>query len=161
MELFVEEAKGRVPVYAETGCVGTKDTIELSQKAQEIGVDALFVISPYFAVINQTEIYEHYAALAQSVDLLIVLYNMPARTGNNLDYKTVSKLAANFKNIVGIKDSSVNFDNILRYIENTDKETFSVLFGNDSLMLWTLMSGGQRRNYCGCKYFARDYGEYF
>lgn len=143
MELFVEEAKGRVPVYAGTGCVGTKDTIELSQKAQEIGVSALSVISPYFAAINQNEIYEHYAALAQSVDLPIVMYNMPARTGNNLDYKTVAKLASNYKNIAGIKDSCGNFDNILRYIESTDKETFSVLSGNDSLILWTLMAGGK------------------
>jgi 4-hydroxy-tetrahydrodipicolinate synthase len=143
MELFVEEARGRVPVYAGTGCVGTQDTIELSQKAQEIGVDALSVISPYFAAINQTEIYEHYAALAQSVDLPIIMYNMPARTGNNIEVATASKLAANFKNIKGIKDSSGNFDNILRYIENTDKETFSVLSGNDSLILWTLMAGGK------------------
>ena len=143
MELFVEEAAGRVPVYAGTGCIGTKDTIELSQKAQEIGIDVLSVISPYFAAINQAEIYEHYAALAQSVELPIVLYNMPARTGNNLEYTTVAKLAANFKNIAGVKDSSGNFDNILRYIESTDKETFSVLSGNDSLILWTLMAGGR------------------
>ncbi|MBM7871409.1 4-hydroxy-tetrahydrodipicolinate synthase [Clostridium pascui] len=143
MEIFVEEARGRVPVYAGTGCVGTKDTIELSQKAQEIGVSTLSIISPYFAAINQTEIYEHYAAIAKSVDLPIVMYNMPARTGNNIDYTTASKLAENFKNVAGIKDSSGNFDNILRYIESTDKETFSVLSGNDSLILWTLMAGGK------------------
>ncbi|KUO76754.1 MAG: dihydrodipicolinate synthase family protein [Clostridia bacterium BRH_c25] len=143
MKLFVEEAGGRVPVYAGTGCIGTKDTIELSQKAQEIGIDVLSVISPYFAAINQLEIYEHYSALAQSVYIPIVLYNMPARTGNNLEYTTVARLAANFKNIAGVKDSGGNFDNILRYIESTDKETFSVLSGNDSLILWTLMAGGK------------------
>jgi len=143
MQLFVEEAAGRVPVYAGTGCVGTKDTVELSQKAQELGVGALSVISPYFAAINQQELYEHYASVAQSVDLPIVLYNMPARTGNHLDYKTVSRLAQNFRNIAGIKDSSGNFDNILRYIESTDSESFSVLSGNDSLILWTLMAGGK------------------
>ncbi len=143
MELFVEEAEGRVPVYAGTGCVGTRDTIELSEKAKEIGIDALSVISPYFAAINQTEIYEHYAALAESVDLPIILYNMPARTGNHLEYTTVAKLAAKYRNIRGIKDSSGNFDNILRYIESTDKSSFSVLSGNDSLILWTLMAGGK------------------
>lgn len=143
MQLFVEEAAGRVPVYAGTGCVGTKDTVELSQKAQELGVGALSVISPYFAAINQQELYEHYASVAQSVDLPVVLYNMPARTGNHLDYKTVSRLAQNFRNIAGIKDSSGNFDNILRYIESTDSESFSVLSGNDSLILWTLMAGGK------------------
>jgi 4-hydroxy-tetrahydrodipicolinate synthase len=143
MHIFVEEAKGRVPVYAGTGCVGTKDTIELSEAAQEIGVDALSVISPYFAAISQNEIFEHYSALAESVDLPIVLYNMPARTGNNLEYTTVAKLAQKHTNIAGIKDSGGNFDNILRYIESTDSETFSVLSGNDSLILWTLMAGGK------------------
>ena len=156
----MEEAKGRVPVYAGTGCVGTKDTIELSIRAQEIGVSVLSVISPYFAAINQTEIYEHYAALAKSVDLPIVLYNMPARTGNNLDYTTVSKLAANFKNIAGIKDSSGNFDNILRYIENTNNETFSVLSGNDSLILWTLMAGGKGGITAAANILPRNYGKY-
>lgn len=142
IEIFVEEAKGKVPVYAGTGCVGTKDTIELSQKAQDLGVDALSVISPYFAAISQNELFEHYSAIAQSTDLPIVLYNMPARTGNNIDYITVEKLTKKYSNIAGIKDSSGNFDNILRYIESTDKDKFSVLSGNDSLILWTLMAGG-------------------
>lgn len=143
MKIFVEEAKGRVAVYAGTGCVGTKDTIELSQIAQDTGVDVLSVVSPYFAAINQNEIFEHYSALASNVNLPIVLYNMPARTGNNIDYTTVVKLAQKHDNIKGIKDSSGNFDNMLRYIESTDKESFSVLSGNDSLILWALLAGGK------------------
>lgn len=143
MRIFVEEARGRVPVYAGTGCVSTKDTVELSQKAQEMGVDVLSVISPYFAAISQQEIFQHYSEVAKSTDLPIVLYNMPARTGNNIDYTTVAKLTEKHVNISGIKDSSGNFDNILRYIEVTNKDTFSVLSGNDSLILWTLMAGGK------------------
>lgn len=143
MEIFVDETKGRVPVYAGTGCIGTKDTIELSLKAKEIGVDGLSIISPYFAAINQSELYNHYAAIADNVDLPIILYNMPARTGNNIHYKTVEKLHQNYSNIKGIKDSSGNFDNMLRYLEVTDHNTFSVLSGNDSLILWTLLAGGK------------------
>lgn len=143
MEVFVEETKGRIPVYAGTGCIGTKETIELSQIAKNIGVDALSIISPYFAAISQNEIFEHYSTIAEAIDLPIVLYNMPARTGNNLEYTTVAKLADKYSNIAGIKDSGGNFDNILRYIESTDSKNFSVLSGNDSLILWTLMAGGK------------------
>ena len=141
MEIVVSETAGRVPVYAGTGCVGTKETIALSQKAKEIGVDVLSVISPYFAAISQTELYMHYAAVAAAVDLPIVMYNMPARTGNNLAPETVARLA-DIPNIVGIKDSSGNWENLKAYIDATRGKEFRVLSGNDSLILPTLKEGG-------------------
>lgn len=144
MEIFVDEAKGRVPVYAGTGCVSTKDTIELSRRAKEIGVDILSVITPYFAALNQDELYAHYAELAEAVDLPIVMYNIPMRAGNSLAPATVGRLARNYKNIAGVKDSSGNFNNILSYIAATeDTPEFSVLSGNDALILYTLMAGGR------------------
>lgn len=141
MEIVVSEAAGRVPVYAGTGCVGTKETIALSQKAKEIGADVLSVISPYFAAISQTELYMHYAAVAAAVDLPIVMYNMPARTGNNLAPETVARLA-DIPNIVGVKDSSGNWENLKAYIDATRGKEFRVLSGNDSLILPTLKEGG-------------------
>ncbi|MHC1760776.1 MAG: 4-hydroxy-tetrahydrodipicolinate synthase [Negativicutes bacterium] len=140
IKTVVEETRGRVPVYAGTGCICTRDTIELSLQAKALGVDALSVVSPYYVAVSQDDLYQCFSEIAAAVDLPIVLYNIPARTGNNIDYKTVKKLAA-FKNIVGVKDSSGNFDNTLRYIENTDSR-LSVLAGNDSLILWTLLAGG-------------------
>lgn len=140
IKTVVEETQGRVPVYAGTGCICTRDTIELSLQAKALGVDALSVVSPYYVAVSQDDLYQCFSEIAAAVDLPIVLYNIPARTGNNIDYKTVKKLAA-FKNIVGVKDSSGNFDNTLRYIENTDSR-LSVLAGNDSLILWTLLAGG-------------------
>lgn len=142
MEIFVDEARGRVPVYAGTGCISTEETIRLSQKAQEIGVDVLSVITPYFAAINQDELYAHYKAVAEAVDLPIVMYNIPARTGAALAPATVGKLA-DIENIVGVKDSSGNFNNILQYIDATKGKEFSVLSGNDALILYTLMAGGK------------------
>lgn len=141
MEIFVDEVKGKVPVYAGTGCVSTKETIELSMKAQEIGVDVLSVITPYFASLSQEELYTHYEALASAVDLPIVLYNIPARTGASLTPATVGRLA-DLNNIAGVKDSSGNFNNILQYIEMTREKNFAVLSGNDALILWTLLAGG-------------------
>jgi 4-hydroxy-tetrahydrodipicolinate synthase len=140
IKIVVDETKGRVPVYAGTGCVSTRETIWLSRRAKELGVDVLSIVSPYFVAVSQEDIYRHYSKIAESVDLPIVLYNLPARTGNNIEYATIRKLSE-YPNIVGIKDSSGNFDNTLRYIENTDRR-LSVLAGNDSLILWTLLAGG-------------------
>lgn len=136
----VEEVKGRVPVYAGTGCITTDDTVSLSKKAQDLGVDALSVISPYFVNVSQDDIIRHFDKVAKSVDLPMLLYNMPARTGNNITFKTLKKLIADNKNIIGVKDSSGNFDNSLRYIQESGAQT--VLAGNDSLILPTLMAGG-------------------
>lgn len=136
----VEEVRKQVPVYAGTGCICTKDTIELSLKAKELGVDALSIVSPYYVAVSQEDLYDCFSEIAAAVDLPILLYNIPARTGNNIDYKTVKKLAG-YGNIVGVKDSSGNFDNTLRYLENTDPR-LAVLAGNDSLILWTLLAGG-------------------
>jgi 4-hydroxy-tetrahydrodipicolinate synthase len=141
IKIVVQETKGRIPVYAGTGCISTKETIFMSRKAKELGVDALSIVSPYFVAVSQEDIYRHYSKIAESIDLPIVLYNLPARTGNNIEYTTVYKLSK-YPNIVGIKDSSGNFDNTLRYIENTDRR-LSVLAGNDSLILWTLLAGGR------------------
>ncbi|MDR3560927.1 MAG: 4-hydroxy-tetrahydrodipicolinate synthase [Negativicutes bacterium] len=140
LKIVVDENKGRVPLYAGTGCISTKETLAMSLKAKEVGVDALSIVSPYFVAVSQEDIYRHFSTVAEGVDLPIILYNMPGRTGNNIDYTTVRRLTK-YKNIVGVKDSSGNFDNTLRYIEDTDRR-LSVLAGNDSLILWTLMAGG-------------------
>jgi 4-hydroxy-tetrahydrodipicolinate synthase len=143
LETTVEQVNGRVPVYAGTGCVSTRETIAQSKMAKEAGADVLSIITPSFAAASQNELYAHYAAVAEAVDMPIVLYNIPARTGNALQPATVGRLAREFPNIVGAKDSSGNFDNILQYIEQTrDVENFGVLSGNDSLILWTLLAGG-------------------
>ncbi|MEE0138846.1 4-hydroxy-tetrahydrodipicolinate synthase [Fusobacterium ulcerans] len=149
LKIVVDEAKGRVPVYGGTGCVSTKETIELSLKAKEIGIDVLSIITPSFAAASQDELYEHYREVAEAVDLPIVLYNIPARTGNALAPATVEKLSK-IPSIVGVKDSSGNFDNMLQYIEKTRyRKDFAVLSGNDSLILWCLLAGG-RGGIAGC-----------
>ena len=105
MKVAVEEVNGRVPVYASTGLVGTKDTIRLSQKAKEVGVDVLSIITPSFAAASQEELYTHFKTVAENVDMPIVLYNIPARTGNAIAPATVGKLST-IDNIIGVKDSS-------------------------------------------------------
>ena len=144
LETVVDQCNHRVPVYAGTGCISTKETIEQSKMALAVGADVLSIITPSFAVASQNEIYEHYKAVAAAVDMPVVLYNIPARTGNAIQPGTVAKLAQ-IDNIVGAKDSSGNFTNILAYIEAAKAKKngkFSVLSGNDQLILWNLKAGG-------------------
>ena len=142
LSIVIDEVKGRVPVYAGTGCISTRDTIRQSLMGKSLGADVLSIITPSFAAASQNELYEHYKTVAAAVDMPIVLYNIPARTGNALAPATVARLSK-IDNIVGAKDSSGNFDNMLQYIEQTrDRKDFSILSGNDSLILWNLLAGG-------------------
>lgn len=144
LKATIEQVNGRVPVYAGTGCISTRDTIRMSKKAEELGADVLSIITPSFALASQKELYDHYVEVAKNVDLPIVLYNIPARTGNKLLPETVAKLAKDVPNIMGAKDSSGDWDNLLAYINLTkdlDKD-FRVLSGNDSLILPCLEAGG-------------------
>jgi len=141
LQTAVETVNGKVPVYAGTGCPGTRETIRLSKRAKDMGADVLSIICPYFAAISQNEIADHYKAVAKAVDMPIIVYNMPARTGANIQPGTIVKLA-DIDNIVAVKDSSGNFDNMLQYIEQTKGKDFGVLSGNDSLILWNLLAGG-------------------
>ena len=142
LSIVIDEVKGRVPVYAGTGCISTRDTIRQSLMGKSLGADVLSIITPSFAAASQNELYEHYKTVAAAVDMPIVLYNIPARTGNALTPATVARLSK-IDNIVGAKDSSGNFDNMLQYIEQTrDRKDFSILSGNDSLILWNLLAGG-------------------
>lgn len=148
LSVAIDQTAGRVPVYAGTGCVSTRDTVRMSRMAERLGADVLSVITPSFAAASQEELYVHYRALAESVSTPILLYNIPARTGNALSPATVERLSR-VEGIVGVKDSSGNFDNILQYIERTRDSGFTVLSGNDSLILWTLLAGG-RGGIAGC-----------
>lgn len=144
LETVVDQVKGRVPVYAGTGCISTADTIRMSKRAEELGADVLSIITPSFAVASQKELYDHYVAVAKHVNIPIVLYNIPPRTGNKLLPETVAKLAKDVDVIMGAKDSSGDRDNLKAYIDLTrdlDKK-FSVLAGNDGNILYCLLSGG-------------------
>lgn len=144
LKVIVEETNHRVPVYAGSGCITTKETIDTSRRALDLGADVLSIVTPFYAAASQDELYDHYMEVAAAVDMPIVMYNIPPRTGNALAPATVARLAGDAANIVGVKDSSGNFDNMKQYIERTaglDKE-FSVLSGNDSLILPALVFGG-------------------
>ena len=144
LEAVVDQVKGRIPVYAGTGCISTKDTVYMSKQAEELGADALSIITPSFAVASQKELYDHYVEVAKHVNIPIVLYNIPARTGNKLLPETVAKLAKDVDVILGAKDSSGDRENLKAYITLTRDlgKDFSVLAGNDGNIFFCLQEGG-------------------
>jgi 4-hydroxy-tetrahydrodipicolinate synthase len=144
LETVIDEVGGRVPVYAGTGCISTADTIRMSKRAEALGADVLSIITPSFAVASQKELYDHYVAVAKHVNIPIILYNIPPRTGNKLLPETVQALCRDVDVIVGAKDSSGDIENLKAYIRLTkelDKET-AVLAGNDGAILTCLKEGG-------------------
>lgn len=145
LEATIDQAKGRIPVYAGTGCISTRDTVYMSKRAEELGADALSIITPSFALASQKELYDHYVEVAKAVNIPIVLYNIPARTGNKILPETVAKLAKDVDVILGAKDSSGDRDNLLAYIQQTQDlgKDFSVLAGNDGNILFCLENGGK------------------
>ena len=143
LETVIDQVAGRVPVYAGTGCVSTKETIEQCKMAEAAGADILSVITPSFAKASQYELKVHYETVAAAVpNMPIVLYNIPMRTGNALEPETVVELA-HVDNIVGAKDSSGDWDNLSAYIELTKGLDFGVLSGNDALILKALQAGAK------------------
>ena len=144
----INQVAGRVPVYAGTGCISTRETIEQSKMAADLGADVLSIITPSFAKASQAELIAHYEAVAAAVDLPIVLYNIPMRTGNALEPATVAALAE-VDNIVGAKDSSGDWDNLKAYIDLTRNKDFAVLSGNDALILKALKEGA-KGSIAGC-----------
>ncbi|WP_169251102.1 dihydrodipicolinate synthase family protein [Brevibacterium sp. 'Marine'] len=139
--IVIDEVSGAVPVVIGAGAATTRETIAIASDAAAAGADALSIITPYFAAASQVEIENHFRAVADSVDVPVIVYNIPARTGNAVAPATLEKLAE-VENITAVKDSSGNFDTILQYLERTDRESFDVISGNDSLILWTLLAGG-------------------
>ncbi|MCC0629706.1 MULTISPECIES: 4-hydroxy-tetrahydrodipicolinate synthase [unclassified Clostridioides] len=141
-KIVIDYTNNRVPVFVGTGGNSTREVINLSKRMEKIGASALSIITPYFVTPTQQELILHYKTIANSVNLPIMMYNMPSKTGINIEPNSVCELAK-IKNIVGIKDSSGKLDNMKAYIEVTKGEDFSVFSGSDSLILDSLKAGGK------------------
>ena len=138
----VEHVKGRVPVYAGTGAETTRDAIRLTKMAEKEGADGVSVITPYFVLPNQQEIYDHYRRIAENTSLPVVLYNNPATCGGvKIDVDTVARLAE-IPNILGVKDSSGDLQNTIEYLRVVP-ERFSVLMGRDTLIYPAMIFGAR------------------
>lgn len=140
-EVVLDETNGRVPVYAGTGGITTREVVALTQLAESAGIDCVSVLSPFFLKPTEEELYTHYRDVASSTKLPVLLYGNPARTGVQLSPGLVSRLAE-IDNIVGIKDSSAQLELTMQYILGTSDD-FAVIMGRDSLIFAALMAGAK------------------
>jgi len=138
----IDEIKGKVPVIAGTGSMSTKETILFTKDAKDLGVDAALVVTPFYFKLSNREMYEHFKAVLETVDLPIVLYSVPKFTGVSLDPSVVSQLASEYENVVGVKDSGGNIGTITEIIRLVS-DKISVLAGTADITLSTLMLGGK------------------
>ena len=145
MDITVDEAKksGKDPfVLAGAGSNSTKEAISLAQYAEKVGADGLLIVVPYYNKPVQHSLIDHFSLIADSVSLPIILYNVPSRTGRNLEPETVSTLAHSKDNIIGIKCASGNIDQITKIIKTTPDD-FIVLSGDDSMTYHIMALGGK------------------
>ena len=137
----VEHVAGRVPVIAGTGSNCTETAIYLSTEAERYGADALLVVTPYYNKATQKGLIAHYTAIAEAVSLPIIMYNVPSRTGCNIQPETAAYLAKNVKNIVGIKEASGNISQIAKLMELAGDQ-IELYSGNDDQVVPILSLGG-------------------
>ena len=140
IQCAVATSNGKIPIIAGTGSNNTKHAIELSQKAEELGVDGLLVVTPYYNKCTQNGLIEYYSSIAQNVHLPIIMYNVPSRTGVNIEPQTCFELSKT-PNIVAIKEASGNISQVAK-IANLCKGNLNIYSGNDDQILPILSLGG-------------------
>lgn len=137
----IEHVAGRVPVIVGTGSNCTETAIYLSTEAEKYGADALLIVTPYYNKATQKGLIAHYTAIAESVNLPIIMYNVPSRTGCNILPETAAHLVKNVKNIVGIKEASGNISQVAKLMRLTDGQ-IELYSGNDDQVVPILSLGG-------------------
>ncbi|MEW5814731.1 MAG: 4-hydroxy-tetrahydrodipicolinate synthase [Spirochaetota bacterium] len=141
IEIVIDQVQGRVPVIAGSGSNCTQEAIEMTTQAMECGADASLQVAPYYNKPSQEGFYQHFTTIADTVDIPIIVYNIPGRTGKNIENSTMLKLAQH-KNIVGVKEASGDINQMMDLIQKKPHD-FAVLSGDDNMTLPLLALGGK------------------
>jgi 4-hydroxy-tetrahydrodipicolinate synthase len=142
VDVVIEAARGRIPVVAGTGSNCTREAIELTQHAKASGAAGALLVNPYYNKPTQEGLYRHFGAIADAVDIPIIVYNIPGRTGVNVETETMARLARDCKNIVGVKEASGSLDQMTQVVLACGPD-FAVLSGDDNLTLPLMALGGR------------------
>jgi len=137
----VEHAKGRIPIIAGAGGNSTAEAIELTRYAKEAGADAVLQVVPYYNRPTQEGMYQHFKAIAEAVDIPVILYNVPGRTVADMSNETIVRLAA-IKNIIGVKDATGNIGRGLDLLRLAPKD-FAIFSGDDPTAVALMLAGGK------------------
>jgi len=152
IEKTIEYCAGRVPVIAGTGSNSTAEAIELTRHADEIGAEGMLLIAPYYNRPSQNGLRYHFEAVADATDKSVIIYNIPKRTGINVEVETIIELSK-VSNITGIKEASGDICQVMKIIDATDN--FSVLTGDDNLLYLFMVLGGHG-GICASSHIAPD-----
>lgn len=142
IEICIDACKGRIPILAGTGSNSTAEAIRLTKHAADAGADGALVVTPYYNKPMQEGLYQHFKAVAESVDIPIVLYNIPGRCSRNIEPETMCRLATDCKNIIGVKEAAGSLEQMQKIIDICPKD-FIVLSGDDAMTLPLLKIGGK------------------
>lgn len=140
LEHSVKYANKRILIIAGTGANSTEEALELTLEAKRVGADSCLIVTPYYNKPTQEGLYQHYKKIAEEVDILQILYNVPSRTAVNIDVSTTARLAQ-IDNIIGIKDATGNMD-VLKDLKKSCPKEFLLLTGDDSTALDFILLGG-------------------
>ena len=143
MEILVDEVKGKAAAVAGAGSNSSKEALDLVKYAEDIGADYALVITPYYNKPQQHGLYEHYKMLSESVDIPMIVYNVPSRTGTDIDVETIGQVAQ-LDNIVAIKEANPDLDKVsqtIHKLKSLDVDDFLILSGNDNLTLPMISQG--------------------
>lgn len=140
----VEAADGRVPLIVGVGASGTREAVGLARYAEEVGADGVLVVAPYYWKVGEEGLFAHFAAVAEAVEIPVLVYNLPMLTGMDLSPGLVARLAREVPNIVGLKDTVTEYSHtvgVLREVKPA-REDFSVLAGFEDLIFPSMLAGG-------------------
>ncbi len=141
IKTIIDEVNGKVPVIPGTGSNSTSHTIEMTKEAQDLGADAVLIMTPYYNKPSQEGIFRHFEAISSATDIPIIVYNIAGRTGVNIETTTMLKISG-LENVVGVKEASGNVGQMMDVIDQLPKE-FTVLSGDDNLTLPLISLGGR------------------
>jgi 4-hydroxy-tetrahydrodipicolinate synthase len=140
-DIVIEQANGRVKIFAGTGSNNTVEAVEQSLRAKKAGADAVLVVGPYYNKPSQEGYFQHYRKIAETVDIPVIVYNVPGRTGGNIEASTTLRMAAEIPNIIAVKEASGNMAQIMEIARNKPAG-LSLLSGDDALTLPMMALGG-------------------
>jgi 4-hydroxy-tetrahydrodipicolinate synthase len=146
MDILVDEVGGKVKAVAGAGSNSSKESLSLVKYAENAGADAALVITPYYNKPQQHGLYEHYKMLTETTDIPIIVYNVPSRTGTDIDVETIAKVSQ-LENIIGIKEANPDLDKVSQIQKKLEKlgnrDDFSIISGNDNLTLPMISMGAK------------------
>jgi 4-hydroxy-tetrahydrodipicolinate synthase len=141
IKAVVQQTRRRVPVIASTGSNSTSEAVHLTRLAAEVGADATLQVGPYYNKPTQEGLFNHFAAIAAASSLPLIIYNIPGRTGRNIEPQTIARLWREVPSVVGLKDCSNDLHQTMTIYRSTDPDTFKIYCGED-VMTFSLLCHG-------------------